>query len=252
MATDPARLDASFAALQAFDWGRDAAALQAIDAEIIATHGDAAARLDLERRLADLLAADTTRATREYVCRKLAVIGTAASVPALASLLAKPEHSHMARFALERSPAPEAAAALRAALESAPGDLRIGMITSLAARGDAASVPALARLLTADARTAAVAAEALGRIASPEAAAALARADSHADASVAAAIVDARLGCAESLLGQGRREEALAMYRAVEKAIDARGAAAATPAARAAKLAATRGILACLDSSTPS
>ena len=247
MAYDPASLDKPFAALPSFDWGGDATVLQPLDAAVVAAHDDATARADVEKRLSALLAAPLTRAALEYVCRKLSLIGSAAAVPALASLLTDKDRSHMARFALERIDAPEAAAALRTALGTVQGDLRVGMISSLAGRGDTAAVPLLAALLPGDARTAVAAADALGMIRSPEAAQALAAAQ-VSDAAVAAAIVDARLACAEGLLLQGKRAEAKAIYTSLGEA----AAAGTTPAAKAARLAAARGILACLDTTTPS
>jgi len=157
MPFDLASLDAPFAALKAYDWGGDAAPFKAIDDAVVAAHGDAALRTDLEKRFAAILGAGSSRAAKEYACRKLMMIGTAASVPALAALLDDTDNSHMARFALERIPAPEAAQALRTALGTAQGSLQIGMIESLGGRGDAASVPALARLLAGDAPVAAAA-----------------------------------------------------------------------------------------------
>lgn len=247
MAYDPRSLDQPFAALKTYDWGGDAAVFAVpIDAAVVAAHGDAAARADLEQRLAALLGAGTSRACKEYACRKLAVIGTAASVPALAALLPDRDHSHMARFALERIDAPAAADALRTALGTLQGDLRIGMISSLASRRDAACVPLVSGLLGADPATAIAAAEALGTIRSPESIQALAAADIMMAKGVGAAVVDARLACAEALLRQGKRTEALAIYKALATA------AAGKPAAKSIELAATRGILACLDSTTGS
>ena len=248
MAYDPASLDKPLDVLKVFDWGGDTSAFQPIDAAVIASHGDPAARADLEKRLAALLGAATSRAAKEYLCRKLSMIGTAASVPSLAALLPEKEHSHMARYALERIPAPEAADALRKALSTVQGDLKIGMISSLAGRGDAAAVPLLAALLAGDSRTAVAAADALGRIHSPEAVQALANAGGVTDTGAAAAIVDARLACAETLLRQGKRPEAMAIYKSLADA----AATGTTPAAKAAKLAAARGILACLDTTTTS
>lgn len=247
MAYDPRSLDQPFAALKTYDWGGDAAIFAVpIDAAVVAAHGDATARADLEQRLAALLGAGTSRACKEYACRKLAVIGTAASVPALAALLPDRDHSHMARFALERIDAPAAADALRTALGTLQGDLRIGMISSLASRRDAACVPLVSGLLGADPATAIAAAEALGTIRSPESIQALAAADIMTAKGVGAAVVDARLACAEALLRQGKRTEALAIYKALA------AAAAGKPAAKSIELAATRGILACLDSTTGS
>jgi GNAT superfamily N-acetyltransferase len=241
MPQDSASLDAAFEALAGFDWGKDAAPLGTIDAAIVSAHGDDAARDGLEKRLTALLATGAAQAAKEYACRKLCLVGSTASVPALAALLAQKDLSHMARFALERIEAPEAAAALRSGLESLDGDLRIGVIGSLGSRRDAGSVPSLGRLLKGDPRTATAAAVALGSIRTPEALAALSLADPFAGHGLGEAVVDARLACAEELLGRGRRAEALAVYDALLQAASGR------PEARRMELAATRGRLACLD-----
>jgi HEAT repeat protein len=239
MAFDLATLDAPFTALKAFNWGSDANAFKPIDAAVVAAHGDAALRAELEKRFGQLLADDSSRATKEYVCRKLAMIGTSASVSALATLLPSEDHSHMSRFALERIGAPEAAEALRTALGKVEGTLKIGMISSLAARGDKASVPAIGGMLGGDAKIAAAAAEALGTLRTPEAAAALAGA--KADGDVAAAITDARLACAESFLAKGDRAAAKAIYESINAAV---GAEPKTHRKRAVRVAAKRGLLA--------
>jgi hypothetical protein len=241
MAIDPASLEAPFTALAAFDWGGDAQALSPIDAAVVAAHGDAALTAELERRFAAVLDSPAPRAAKQYVCRQLALIGTAASVPALAARLTDKDESHMARFALERCPAPEAAAALRRALGEVAVDLQIGMLASLAARRDAASVPAIAALVTGDSPVAAAAAEALGIIATSEAAAALAAAQASGPA--AEAVVDARLACAEALVAAGKNAEAKAIYQAISAAI---GDAPTTHRGRAVRMACQRGLFAAM------
>ncbi|MFM8707497.1 MAG: hypothetical protein ACKOHK_05285 [Planctomycetia bacterium] len=77
---------------------------------------------------------------------------------------------------------------------------------------------------------------------------ALAGAGAVADAAAAAAIVDARQAGAERLLRQGKRSEATAIYKSLADA----AATATTPTAKAARLAAARGLLACLDTTTAS
>jgi HEAT repeat protein len=154
----------------------------------------------------------------------------------------------MARFALERINAADAGAALRQALGTVQGDLKIGMISSLAGRGDTACVPMLAALLASDSRTAVAAADALGRLHTPEAVQALAAAGSVSDKAAAAAIVDARLACAESLLQQGKRSEATTIYQSLADA----AAADTSPTGNSTRLAAHRGLLACLDTTSPS
>jgi hypothetical protein len=243
MPYDASSLNAPFEALKGFDWGGDAAAFKPIDEAVIASHGDPAARTDLEGRLAALLGKDVSTACKEYVCRKLALIGGVASVPSLAALLGDAKLSHMARFALEKMTVPDAAAALRTALGQVDDDLKIGMISSLAARADAASVSLLAPLVAAGGPVAVAAARALGRIQTPQAIEALAGVDAFSGDLLAAAVVDARLGHAERLLAKGDRAAALAMYKSL--AVGAAGKPQSTSIERAAR----RGILACLDTS---
>ena len=181
-----------------------------------ATHGDAAARKELETRLAAVLKTGASRAAKDFVCRTLKMIGTAESVPALAALLPDKDLSHMARYALERIPAPEAAQAMRDAVPKLSGALKVGVIGSLGVRRDAASVPALAAALgDADKAVACAAACALGDIGSPEAAKALGGFAKKAPEGVKLAVADARLACAERLLADGKKAEAMAIYKSL-------------------------------------
>jgi hypothetical protein len=227
-------LDQAFDALKTFDWGTELSVVGPIDEAVVKTHGDDSARRELESRLAAVLATDCPRDAKDYVCRKLMLVGSAASVAALSALLAQEENSHMARYALERIEAPEAGAALRAALGQLNGVLKIGVISSIGDRGDAESVADLAALLgDSDAQVARAAALALGAIRSPEAAKALAKAK-PADA-VKPAVTDASLACAEALLASGKKGEALMIYKSY----------AGENQPKQVRLAATRGMLAC-------
>ena len=206
-----AALDKAFSTLAKFDWGGDAKLLAPIDEAVVATHGDAAARKALELRLAAVLSTKASRAAKNYVCRALRVIGTTASVPALAALLPDKELSHMARFALQSIPGPESAQALRDALPKLQGALKIGVIQSLGARQDAASVDALEPLLTdADQSVAIAAARATGNIGSPEAATVLASLTKKAPSENKPAVADAILACADRLCAGGKVDEASA------------------------------------------
>jgi HEAT repeat protein len=227
-------LDQAFDALKKLDWGADLGALNPIGEAIVATQADAAARKELETRLAAVLKSEAPRDAKDFVCRKLMQIGTAASVPALAGLLADKDLAHMARFALERMDAPEASQALREALPKLEGALKVGAISSLGVRRDAQSVPALAGLLAdADPQVARAAALALGTIRSPEAAKALAEAKPSDAAKLAA--TDSRLACAEVLLAEGKKQEALAIYKTL----------VGEDQPKQVRLAAVRGTLAC-------
>jgi HEAT repeat protein len=211
---DESALEKAFAALSTHDWGQSRAALAAIDDAVLASRNDPAQRRRLEQCLAACLQTAAPIAAKQFVCRRLSLIGTEASVPAIAPLLANPDLSHMARFALERIPGPAAAEALRTALSSADHRLKVGIINSLGARQDAAAVPQLTRLLQdADVQVARAAAGALGKIGTPEAAEALRAFRDTAPASLQAAATDAWIVAAERLAGRGRRAEAAKIFR---------------------------------------
>ena len=228
-------LDEAFEALKSFDWGADGAPLAAIDEAVLASGEDPGVQKDLESRLAAVLAMDVPRDAKDFACRKLMVVGTSASTGALSNLLSSEESAHMARYALERMPAPEASQALRDALPTLAGTLQVGVISSLGVRKDAASVPALTDLLIkADPAVARAAAIALGDIGSADAGQALAAAKSSAPETRLAA-TDGLLTCAESLLAAGKKANALAIYQQI----------AGQEQPKHIRLAATRGMLAC-------
>ncbi|MCX6996959.1 MAG: hypothetical protein NTV49_07700 [Kiritimatiellaeota bacterium] len=231
-------LDQAFEALKTYDWGVEPKVLQPIEQALVSTRGDAAARQALEARLLAVLQSDAPRAAKDYVCRQLRTVGTAAAVPALAALLPNAELSHMARYALERIPDPKAGAALCEQLPKLGGKLKIGVISSLGARSaEAEAAPRgglsgfLARLRGAsrggtvsllralladpDAAVAQAAARALGALASPAADQALAAA--QPTSATRAALADAALACAEKLRAAGNPGAARATYERLLK-----------------------------------
>jgi HEAT repeat protein len=228
-------LDEAFAMLKQYDWGSDMTPLAPIEDAVAVSHDQADVRRDLENRLITTLRSDISRDAKDYVCRKLAIVGTVAAVPALESLLGEKDYSHVARIALERMPAPEAAQALRNAAAKVSNDLKVGVIGSLGSRRDAAAVSVLNVLLKdGDHSVARAAALALGAIGSVDAASVLKVAATSA-AGNKPAVIDALLACAEALLAGQKQTDALAIYRSL----------AADNQARLVRLAATRGILAC-------
>ena len=226
-------VDKAFETLKTYDWGQDRALLKAIDDAVVASHKDAAARKAIEGRLAAVLGTDASRAAKDFVCRKLSLIGSAESVPALAGLLADEKLSHMARYALERMPADEAVTAIRAALPKAKGRVKVGVINSLGVRRDAKSLAALVALLKdSDKEVVSAAAAALGSIGNADAAKALAALE--APEGLALALADAQLACAEQLLADGKKLPAMAIYKSL----------AGVDQPKHIRVAATRGLLA--------
>jgi len=214
-----APVDTALNALKTYDWGADRKILNPIDEAIIATHGDAAATKALEKSLADALAGGLSRSAQDYVCRKLRVIGTAVSVKALAALLPDEKTSHIARFALEHIPDDKAADAIRDALAKVSSKLKPGMIGSLGARRDAKSIKAIAKFLgDSDVMTARAAAHALAVIGTPAAARELSALAKKAPAAMKMHAADACLVCADQLLADGQKAEAIAMYKGLKGA----------------------------------
>jgi len=212
--TNPPTIDDAFNTLKTYDWGADRAALNPIDQAIIATHGDAAARKALEKRLVDTLAGGISRSAQDYVCRKLRVVGTAQSIKALAALLPAEETSHIARYALERIPDEKAVGALRDALPKVGPKLKPGVIGSLGKRRDTRSVEAIAKLLgDPDLQVSRAAAQAQALIGTPAAARQLSRFAKNAPAPMKLRVADACLTCAEQLVADGKKSEAVGLYK---------------------------------------
>ena len=209
-------LDQALESLKTYEWGVDPKAVKSIQDAIVASHGDAAARKKLESTLADVLSTDVPRAAKDIVCRALKTIGTAHSVPALAKLLHDEELSHMARHALQTNDAPEAVKALVGAIDKAPKKIKIGIISSLGARGTGVPVAPLATTLTdKDAEISTAGALALGAIGSADAAKALGSAKVNDTNRIA--VCDAMLHCAENMLAHGKKADAKAIYGTVLK-----------------------------------
>jgi HEAT repeat protein len=212
--TDSAALDKALETLKTYDWGTDREALKPIDQAIVATHDDTAARKALEKSLVDALAGGISRSAQDYVCRKLRIVGTTQSVEALAALLPAEDTSHIARYALERIPDEKAAKAMRDALPKVSKKLKPGIIGSLGVRRDKKSIMVFSKLLgDSDIQVAKAAAQSLGLIGTSAAAKELSKFAKKASANMKLPVADACLVCAEQLLADGKKSEAVALYK---------------------------------------
>jgi HEAT repeat protein len=125
--------------------------------------------------------------------------------------------SHIARYALERIPDENAVAALRDALPKVSNKLKPGIIGSLGKRRDAKSIEVIAKFLgDFDIEVARAAAQALDLIGTPAAAQELSQFAKQASANVKMPLADARLICAEQLLADGQKSEAVALYKELQ------------------------------------
>ena len=214
-------LDQALEALKTYDWGVDPKTIRAIDEAIVSSHGDAAARNDLETKLAAVLGTPVPQAAKDAVCRALRTIGTATCVPALSKLLLDEKLSHMARYALQTNSSPEATKALIGGLQQAGSPIKIGIAATLAARSrdghqEVSAVHVAPLLKDKDPAVAAAGALALGTIGSAEAVDPLVAAGKAAGSTqLKTAVAEGLLQCAENLREAGKKGDAKKLYEQV-------------------------------------
>jgi hypothetical protein len=185
--------------------------------QIVNAAGLDAARLAEAQRqlLAILQKPDAPASERQAAAQQLGYVlltghpaSHAATLDALAPMLAEPARSHYARLALDRTPGAAIDTLYLQALRSSSGRIQLGLVDALGTRSVVAAVPALAGLLK-DPATARAAASALGRIGGPDALEALATAKDP----LAPAVLDARLEAATKTDAATAAKVAAEIYR---------------------------------------
>ncbi len=221
-------IEVAFDALRNYHEGSGRAALLPLDRAVASAAGPDRKRI--EQRLLAALQSSTSAVALEYICSKLALLGSDSAVPALAALLSEAQLATAARNALESLPVPSAARALRNSLPKLENALKIGAINSLGARRDPEAVSALARLLRgSDAAVKQAAAAALGNIGSVKAARALQVFWAQAPKELRQPAADAMLVCAGHLESEGHKSKARDVYTLLKaSALATHIAAAAT------------------------
>jgi len=195
-----------------YDYGKSRSDLVKIGNMIVEASGKPEIK-EIEKRLDAFLKTGATYAAKDFVCRKLSVIGTEASVPVLAPMLTNEQYSDMARYALERIPGTAVDEALREALPKASGNAKIGIINTIGARGDKGAVKLLSGLISDSNETVAVAAAAsLGRIDSPASMEVLANAKDKTKGVLRVAVLESYLRCADRFAAKGEKHLASEIY----------------------------------------
>jgi type 1 glutamine amidotransferase len=213
-----AALQESLEKVKTYDWGQSRLVLTEVSDIIKKAHSSPAELKKIEKSLLGVLTSDSTRAGKQFVCRELSIIGTGQSVSVLGGMLTDEETSDMARYALERIPGMSVNAALRGALREAKGKAKIGIINSLGQRRDNRSVRPLIRLVgNSDQAVATAAAAALGQIADSRATKALAEAKDKATGKLQMVVLDSYLRCADQLVAEGQKVQAMAIYDELRK-----------------------------------
>jgi HEAT repeat protein len=194
----------------------------------------AIAKMDAAALIAILKDPASPEFKKAKACQRIGELGAKEAVPALAALLGDEHLSVYARYGLEPIPDPSADDALRAALSKLKGDRLIGVINSIGKRKDAKAGPVLARMIYgADSDVARASASALGKIGGESSLKELQAAYAKTKGMAKMAVADASLVCAERLLAEGKRDQALALYASLS----------APDVAKPVRLAAMQGII---------
>lgn len=177
------------------------------------------ARMDGPALLAVLNDSGASEFKKAKACQRIGEAGFKEAVPALVALLSDDHLSTYARYGLEPIANPSVDDALRAALPRLKGKYLIGVINSISKRRDAKATPALVKLMhEQDVETARAAASAIGHIGGLTAVRDLRAALPKTQGAVRVAVADACLVCAERLLSEGKRDDALALYASMTAA----------------------------------
>lgn len=215
----PANLEQVLSQVATYDWGQSREPLTQWTALEQAAYKDPAALKALEKKLSAILKTKAPLAARQFVCQRLSIIGTAASVPVLADMLKDTQTADMARYALERIPGQEVDGALLKALSKSTGLVTVGVVNTLGQRGVVKAVPVLAKYLQSpDPVLAAAAAAALGKIGDPAALQALQTSLAGAKGEVLSVSLDAVLKCADKMVSDGKSADAVAVYKKFQSA----------------------------------
>jgi HEAT repeat protein/type 1 glutamine amidotransferase len=217
----PKPLEELLAAVAKYEYGKSRRPLSELD-DHVRTASDSPNKLkQIEEQFIDLLKSDATDAGKQYICRKLSIIGTEESVPVLAAMLTQEatsemEPADMARYALERIPSPAAGNALLEALAGTSGKVKVGIINSLGQRRDEQAVQELGKLLRdPDKEIVKASLSALGGIGGGEAARLLRSSEPAVLAELHLLWADAFLKCAGMLLADGDLKSAATIYNSL-------------------------------------
>jgi HEAT repeat protein len=201
--------------VSSYQYGDSRESLAGVSSFLQGIYGRPDAVKAAEKEFIRFLESDATLPAKRFISEQLSLIGSEASVPLLTSMALDPATSDMARFALERIPGPAVDKGLCAILPRMSGNQRIGIINTLGVRRSTEAVSLLVALASdRDRPTAASAINALGEIAHPTALKALKQARRG---TLRKEATDAYVRAADRMAEEGKKKEALAIYRELNK-----------------------------------
>ncbi|MBN1127211.1 MAG: HEAT repeat domain-containing protein [Sedimentisphaerales bacterium] len=169
----------------------------------------------MEEQLLKLLQSEqATLSAKRFACHQLWIIGSERSIPVLGDMLKRPETCEMACYALRSNPSPQTDAVLRDVLPLVDPEDKIRIINLLGERRNRDNFPFLIELARGkDAKLGQAAVVALGKLGTIPAAQFLKEARGKAKADIKDQITQSYLQCAQRLLLQSQKKEAVAIYK---------------------------------------
>ncbi len=207
-------LQGIFGAVRSYQFGQSREPLAHIEWAVQKALPNPMKRKALAAQLIALLEGDSTSEAKDFACFQIALLDATEAVPVLTKLLECEERANLALHALESITDISAGKALRKALETTTGLVRVGVINALGRRRDSVAVSALeTQLIDSDPRVSETAARALGMIRGKLAIWVLQNVLlDKIPAGIRQRVGDALLACAEDLVSQEKRQEAARIY----------------------------------------
>lgn len=208
------RLDKSLRAASTYEYGQSRESLSEIDAIVKTALNSPDMCKTVEKQFIAFLESEATFASKQFICRKLSLVGSEASVSTLSKMLEEEETYDMALFALTRIPSKKVNHVLRKMLSKSHGRMKIGLVNTLGIRRDTQSVEELAELITdQDPEMSIAALSALGSIADEKASDVLSEAIRQTTGLARTEALNAYLKCADQLAEDGKIVQAKSIYQ---------------------------------------
>ena len=201
---------------RSYDYGKDPTHTHTINkiVQFLCDDDKPQLRSFTEKQMIALLESDaTSRATKQFICQQLWIIGSDESLPVLEKMLLDRETAEMACYALCTNPSNAVDRVLRQALDRVPDESKVCIVNVLGNRKDAGSVDHLSELIGSESvQVAQAAAKALGKIGGDKATETIRKARTAASGDMHAVLTEAYLNCAEGYVGNKQSAKALAIY----------------------------------------
>ncbi len=143
----PTRLSKALAQAVSYQYGESRVPLFHVDVMVQTALNHPELLPEMEKQFIGFLRSEASLPAKQFICRKLSIMGSKRSVPVLADLLEKEETSDFALYALERIPDPAIDKVLIKALDWSSDRQKIGIINCLGARKSEAGVKKIAPLM---------------------------------------------------------------------------------------------------------